>query len=161
MRKKMTKIVKNDTICDNMNIERVEPEDIKRVLEIEKISFKDPWSRFAFESELLNVDSIFLKALIGEQLVGYIVVRKMVDEFHIMNLAIMPEQRKKGVAQALLDHVIKNLSSGKLLLLEVRKSNRAAIALYQKNGFSDLHTRKAYYSDGEDAVVMIKEMSKV
>jgi ribosomal-protein-alanine N-acetyltransferase len=143
-----------------MKVERVEPEDIKRVLEIEKISFKDPWSRFAFESELLNVDSVFLKALIDNEMIGYIIVRKMFDEFHIMNIAVIPEHRKKGVAQELLDHVIKNLSSGKLLLLEVRKSNRAAIALYQKNGFRVLHTRKAYYSDGEDAVVMTKERAE-
>ena len=156
----MTKNVRNDTICVIMKVERVEPEDIKRVLEIEKISFKDPWSRFAFESELLNVDSVFLKALIDNEMIGYIIVRKMFDEFHIMNIAVIPEHRKKGVAQELLDHVIKNLSSGKLLLLEVRKSNRAAIALYQKNGFRVLHTRKAYYSDGEDAVVMTKERAE-
>jgi ribosomal-protein-alanine N-acetyltransferase len=141
-----------------MKIKRVEPEDIGRVLEIEKLSFKDPWSRFAFESELLNIDSIFLKAMIGNDMVGYIIVRKLVDEYHIMNVAVAPEERKQGVAQALLDHVIKNLSSGKLLLLEVRKSNKAAIALYQKNGFSVLHTRKTYYSDGEDAIVMTKNI---
>lgn len=154
----MTKNVKNDTICVNMKIERVEPEDIQRVLEIEKLSFKDPWSRFAFESELLNIDSIFLKAMIDDDMVGYIIVRKLVDEYHILNVAVTPEERKQGVAQALLDHVVKNLSSGKLLLLEVRKSNKAAIALYHKNGFSVLHTRKTYYSDGEDAIVMTKKI---
>lgn len=141
-----------------MKIERVEPEDIKQVLEIEQRSFKDPWSRFAFESELLNPDSIFLKAVLDHKMIGYIVVRKLVDEFHIMNVAVTPEKRKQGVAQSLLDHVLKNLSSGKLLLLEVRKSNKEAIALYQKNGFSILHTRKGYYSDGEDAIVMTKEL---
>jgi [ribosomal protein S18]-alanine N-acetyltransferase len=154
----MTKNVRNDTICGSMKIQRVEPEDIKQVLEIEKLSFKDPWSRFAFESELLNTDSIFLKAVIESKLIGYIIVRKLVDEFHIMNVAVTPEKRKQGIAQALLDHVMKNLSSGKLLLLEVRKSNKEAIALYQKNGFSILHTRKGYYSDGEDATVMTKEL---
>lgn len=156
----MTKNVKNDTICDNMRIERVEPEDIKDVLEIEKNSFKDPWSRFAFESELTNSDSVFLKAVENNKMVGYIIVRKLIDEFHIMNVAIAPEHRKKGIAQNLIDHVLKNLKSGKLLLLEVRKSNQAAIALYQKNGFTILHTRKGYYSDGEDAIVMIKEMTE-
>ncbi len=143
-----------------MKIESVAPEDVKRVLEIEKLSFKDPWSRFAFESELLNKDSIFLKALTDNNIAGYIIVRKLLDEFHIMNIAVSPEYRKKGIAQALLDQATKNLSSGKLLLLEVRKSNIAAISLYQKNGFCTLHTRKAYYSDGEDAVVMTKEISE-
>jgi len=143
-----------------MRIERVEPEDIKEILEIEKNSFKDPWSNFAFESELTNSDSIFLKAVEKNKMIGYIIVRKLLDEFHIMNVAVAPTSRRKGVAQKLIDHVLKNLSSGKLLLLEVRKSNQAAISLYQKNGFTILHTRKAYYSDGEDAIVMIKELTE-
>ena len=156
----MTKIVSNDTICGKMKIERVEPEDIKDVLEIENNSFKDPWSRFAFESELVNNDSIFLKAIEYNKIIGYIIVRKLIDEFHIMNVAIAPEYRKKGFAQKLIDHILQNLSSGKLLLLEVRKSNQAAISLYQKNGFTILHTRKAYYSDGEDAIVMTKDITE-
>jgi [ribosomal protein S18]-alanine N-acetyltransferase len=156
----MTKNGKNDTICGNMRIERVEPEDLKEVLEIEKNSFKDPWSKFAFELEFVNNDSVFLKAIENNKMIGYIVVRKLIDEFHIMNVAIAPEHRRKGVAQSLIDHVFKNLSSGKLLLLEVRKSNLAAIALYQKNGFTILHTRKAYYKDGEDAIVMTKEIAE-
>jgi len=156
----MTKNVNNDTICGNMKIERVEPKDIKDIIEIEKNCFKDPWSSFSFESELTNADSIFLKAIEDDKMIGYIIIRKLLDEFHIMNVAIAPEYRRKGFAQKLIDHMFENLSSGKLLLLEVRKSNQAAISLYQKNGFTLLHTRKAYYSDGEDAVVMMKEIIK-
>jgi len=155
----MTKNVKNDTICGNMKIKRVEPSDLKHIVEIEAASFKDPWPRIAFESELWNSDSMFLKAVIKDNIIAYMILRKLVDEFHIMNIAVAPEHRKKGIAQKLLTYALENLKGGKLLLLEVRNSNKAAIALYQKNGFTVLHTRKRYYSDGEDAIVMTKEIT--
>ena len=143
-----------------MNICRVEPEDLKKIEEIEKLCFKTPWSLLAFESELMNSDAIFLKAVLDSKIVGYIIIRKIVDELHIMNIAVEPTNRKKGIAQELLNYIFNNLSSGKLMLLEVRKSNIAAIELYKKNGFNGLHVRKAYYSDGEDAVVMVREAIK-
>ncbi|MFH1224018.1 MAG: ribosomal protein S18-alanine N-acetyltransferase, partial [Pseudomonadota bacterium] len=156
----MTKKVTNDTNCEFSAVQELCFADLKEVLEIEKQSFSDPWEPAFFESELKNSNSICLKLCDGEKLVSYIIARTIFDEVHVLNIATAPSYRNKGAAKKLMEHVINNLCSGKLLLLEVRDSNESARKFYEGFGFKELYNRKAYYADGEDAVVMIRTASK-
>lgn len=146
--------------CNNFYITKVLPEDLKDICQIENVSFKDPWSLDSFKYELNNSDSIFFKLTKNNGILGYIILRKMLDELHILNIAIKPEYRGQGLSKILLEYVIKEFGKNKLILLEVRTSNIVAQELYKKYGFVTVHTRKSYYPDGEDAIVMIKQNYK-
>jgi ribosomal-protein-alanine N-acetyltransferase len=90
-----------------------------------------------------------------DKIVGYAVIDKWPDQEHLVSIAVVPESRKKGVGQALLDHMTKRVKRGNLRL-EVRKSNKAAMELYRKNGFVQTGVAHSYYTDGEDAIQMEK-----
>jgi ribosomal-protein-alanine N-acetyltransferase len=96
----------------------------------------------------------FLVAVAGNRVVGFLVVRTLADdEREILNLAVAPEFRRKGVARALFEHAIRNFSGD--IFLEVRESNGAALELYKSLGFKELSTRVGYYdSPAETAIVM-------
>jgi [ribosomal protein S18]-alanine N-acetyltransferase len=127
------------------------------VEEIEQICFSYPWSLKLFEEELSNPTSICLKITSEEDvLAGYIILRDIVDEMHIMSIAVHPEFRGLGLAKKLMEVSEKDFCGGKLMLLEVRVSNVPAVELYKKLGFKQLYVRKKYYPDGEDAIVMEK-----
>lgn len=154
----MTKIVKNDTNCAFFKVERLLKSDLKSVLEIENLSFSHPWSQNLFEEELSNNSSICLKTSSSDnKIVGYILLRNIVDETHLLNIALHPDYRKKGLAKKMIETYEKKFCSGKLILLEVRVSNKPALELYKKLGFKQLYVRKRYYPDGEDAIVMEKK----
>ena len=155
----MTKNAKSDVNCSFFKIERLLKADLKKLMEIEKISFSHPWSLSLFEGELDNPSSTCLKILTKDSIfVGYIVTRDIVDETHILSIAVHPDFRRKGLAKMLIETCEKNFCGGKLLLLEVRVSNEPAIGLYKKLGFKQLYVRKRYYPDGEDAIVMEKKL---
>lgn len=154
----MTKNGKNDTNCDFFKTQRLSLDDLKAVMEIEKESFKHPWSEQLFKDEFNSPMSLCLKAVDGKnELCGYIILRSMVDEVHILNIATRPKNRKQGVAQELIQKALEGFCCGKPLFLEVRISNKPALGLYKKLGFKQLYVRKRYYPDGEDAVIMEKE----
>ncbi len=154
----MTKNAKSDANCTFFKIERLLKTDLKKLMEIEKISFSHPWNLALFESELDNTSSTCLKILTHDSsFAGYIILRDIVDETHILSIAIHPNFRRKGLAQTLIETCEKNFCCGKILLLEVRVSNEPAIELYKKIGFKPLYVRKRYYPDGEDAIVMEKK----
>ena len=128
---------------------------------LEQICFSDPWSREALAAELNEPTSAWLVAVEGKRPVGYIGLRIVEDEGEIVNLAVSPGWRKKGVGAALLGTVLDfaAVQGVQKVWLEVRESNTAARKLYEKAGFTAVGKREKYYSAPvEDAVMMMKEL---
>jgi ribosomal-protein-alanine N-acetyltransferase len=98
----------------------------------------------------------------GARIVGFLVVWHVADELHVLNVAVLPERRRGGVGRELMDHALAYAaaSSVRHLVLEVRRSNGAAIALYRAMGFHALGLRHQYYSDGEDALEMMAALDE-
>jgi ribosomal-protein-alanine N-acetyltransferase len=144
-------------------------QDLGEVMKIERASFPSPWTREAFINEMNNkhtrirVIKFFDRNFNTEMVVGYIVYWMVYDELHIQNIAIHPLHRRKGLATYLLKETIGycNQKGGKIISLEVRRSNSAAISLYMKNGFSITGVRRKYYWDNyEDALIMELTLSR-
>ena len=140
-------------------------EDVDAVLDIERLSFPLPWSRESFIREIREIDNSHLLVVVEDEearagVMGYACWWEVVDECHITNFAVAPAQRRRGVADFLLGRVLKDAKGRGLLraTLEVRLGNAAAIALYEKWGFTAAAMRPRYYPDNrEDALVMWKE----
>lgn len=134
--------------------------DIGRVVAIERASFPDPWTPPMFEAELVGAMSFHLVAAWGEddggEAVGFLIGRRYPDEWHLMDLAVAREWRRRGAGAALLDAFLAAADAAACaVILEVRPSNKAAIGLYHTRGFSVIGRRRQYYGrSGEDAVVM-------
>lgn len=134
---------------------------VAQIAEMEKICFSDPWSEKSIASELENALSLWLVCEQEDRVVGYIGSQSVPPESDMMNLAVLPEVRKQGVAQALVAELIRILHSQGIesLTLEVRVSNAPAIALYTKLGFEIIGKRPRYYvNPKEDALIMRKEL---
>jgi len=146
-----------------MIIRKMRAEDVRGIAELEKVCFSDPWSENSIASELVNPLSLWLVAVDCGSVVGYIGSQSVLDAADVMNLAVSPEHRRKGVAQALLQELTHCLRRNNViaLLLEVRASNLPAITLYQKLGFMQVGRRPKYYHNPrEDALILRKELSK-
>ena len=137
-----------------------EKRDISALAALEKECFSDPWQAAMFESGLLA--PYFFGMLLEQegQIVAYGCLSVVFETAEILNIAVEKTNRKKGYGQALLSSMIdKAKSLGALeCFLEVRVSNIAAKSLYEKNGFLPVNVRKGYYANGEDALVMRKEL---
>lgn len=135
---------------------------LPEVLAIEQDSFTDPWSEYAFRTELCaNPHAVYFVALADGQVVAYIGGWLIIDQLHITNLAVAPDYRQKGIAMALLDRILEySWQEGiREATLEVRVSNNSAINLYRKKGFVSAGCRPGYYlNNNEDALIMWKEM---
>ena len=136
-------------------------DDLPAVLSIENEAYKKPWSRDLFERELDNPVSfeytlrVAAAGVDGGVIAGYAIFWMVSGEAHILNVAIRADLRRHGLAAYLVREVLKIMDEKMILdvFLEVRKSNSAAIALYEKFGFVETFERKNYYGD-EDAMVM-------
>jgi [ribosomal protein S18]-alanine N-acetyltransferase len=134
--------------------------DLPAVEAIERASFSNPWSEATFRGEIQNLDISFPMVIVHEPeraVVGYIMYWLVGDEAQINNVAVHPDFRGKGIAEAALKLVLKSLRDKEAVFvsLEVRKSNAPALTLYKKLGFTVLGTRKGYYTNPvEDAYVM-------
>ena len=137
-------------------------ERVDEVLEIEKLSFTDPWSREMFRSELEIGGGTYARMALREgMLVGYLLAVLIEDEAHLGNLAVHPSERRSGVGQRLLDDLLETaLGSGiTRITLEVRRSNENARKFYLRNDFIDVAMRKNYYRNPhEDAIVMLRSL---
>ncbi len=134
----------------------------EQVAALEQLCFSDPWSLNSVNSELTNPLSLWLVALFGEQVVGYIGSQTVLDEADIMNVAVHPAHRRKGIAAALLTELQRRLRENAVhsLTLEVRASNDAAISLYSRLGYLQVGLRPNYYRNPkEDAMILRKEWS--
>ncbi len=135
--------------------------DIASVVAIEKASFSLPWSETAFKKELYRVRSIPKVAELDGAVIGYVCVDYVLDEGHILNLAVHPDYRKRGVATVLVRVALEELKlkGCRFVYLEGRASNHTAIMIYRRLGFTVVGERKKYYvSPVEDAVIMMREL---
>ncbi|HEX9667763.1 MAG TPA: ribosomal protein S18-alanine N-acetyltransferase [Thermodesulfobacteriota bacterium] len=142
-------------------IEEIEPHHLDEIIAIEQVSFPTPWPRQVFDMELKSSRSYKRVSKINGTVVGYIIAWKIYDEVHILNLAVHPEHRRRGIGRGLLNDCLLYFSNKgiKSAILEVRVRNKNAIKLYEKTGFRSVGFRRKYYSDtGEDALVMKLDM---
>lgn len=131
--------------------------DLDHVLAIEKKSYPLPWLRQHFSDELNSAHSFPLSAFdLSGRLVGYICPLQLLDEGHILNVAVDPDLRGCGVGRLLVQQVLDDCraAGAAFVSLEVRVSNHSAISLYKKMGFAEVGRRKRYYENGEDALMM-------
>ena len=146
----------------NVELRRLELGDLTAIETIERDSYPTPWSRSMFASELAKPSSISLGAFADGtgDLVGYLIISRYVDAWHVMNVAVAPGYRRRGIAVTLLERLFE-LTAGderRGYTLEVRVSNTAAIRLYERLGFKARGIRRGYYTDNrEDAIIMWRD----
>lgn len=146
-----------------MTIIDVKPQHLDEIQAIENACFSLPWHRAALEKQMSADNCIFLAAFDdGGKVIGYLGLMYVLDEGYISNVAVTPDYRRHGVADALIDALIERTKSLlAFLTLEVRESNRAAIYLYTKHGFETVGKRKNYYDrPKEDALLMTLFLKK-
>lgn len=144
---------------ETLQIREMSREDLDAVLEIERESFRTPWSRALFEKELIIPFACAFVAwsLIHFKVVGYLCMWFVGNETHILNLAVRPGERNKGIGAYLLRYGVEFCRSRGMreMTLEVRRSNYQAISLYRNFQFQPRGIRPRYYQDsGEDAIIM-------
>ena len=156
---------------DDIIIEEMNRDDLDEVVEIERASFPSPWTKGLFLQELDKEHSFNYVVRAGAKkvegkekgsdLVGYIVFWKAADEMHILDFAVHPGFRMRGIGRRLLNHSISVAKSEGCLrsFLEVRKGNAVGLGMYESFGFEVIGERKRYYKDGEDAIVMTRNLS--
>ena len=136
------------------------PEHVAQVAELEKLCFSAPWSENAVRGELTNPLSLWLVAVDGDTVAGYIGSQSVMGEADMMNVAVSPSYRRQGIAEKLVVSLVEKLTAQKVssLTLEVRASNEPAIALYEKLSFVQVGRRPNYYTKPkEDALILRKE----
>lgn len=145
-----------------MTIEAMTRAHIAPIAALEAVCFQDPWPEAAIESELNNPLSLWLVAEENGTVVGYVGSQTVLGEADIMNVAVDPGFRRRGVARALLTQLQQRLAAQQVhsLTLEVRVSNASAISLYSGLGFVQVGRRPNYYhKPKEDALILRKEWS--
>ncbi len=145
-----------------VDIRSLELRHLSAIEEIEQRSYPTPWSRSMFAGELAKPASVCLGAFEDGSLVGYMIISRYVDAWHVMNVAVDPEFRRRGIATALLEALFELTDDGgrRGYTLEVRVTNEGAIKLYERLGFSARGIRRGYYTDNrEDALSMWRDPS--
>ena len=144
---------------ENISILKITKEDVQAVALLEKECFSSPWSETSLLESLENETSVFLCAKTDGKIVGYIGASVVLDEAYVSDIAVAKNERRKGIGEKLLEECEKicREKGCSFLSLEVRKSNEAAKALYEKRAFCVLGERKNFYSDPrENALIMTK-----
>ena len=145
------------TSSENIVVRPAGLADLADVVRIEHASFADPWSDMALAGELLS-DSLRLPLIaeINGRVAAYLMAWKVVDQLHILNIAVDPTLRRTGVATVLLRAgAAEAVRLGlKEITLEVRRANLPAVRFYERHGFSEVGVRRRYYENGEDALIM-------
>jgi len=147
-----------------IELRRLALADLLAIEEIERRSYPTPWSRSMFAGELAKPSSLCLGAFDAQDenamLVGYLIVSRYVDAWHVMNVAVHPDHRARGTATLLLERLFALTADDarRGYTLEVRVSNETAIRLYERLGFQGRGIRRGYYTDNrEDALIMWKD----
>lgn len=143
-----------------MEIKTMTAGEVSQVADLEKLCFTLPWSEKSVAGELENPLALWLVAMEGDSLAGYVGSQTVMDETDMMNLAVAPQFRRQGVGEALVSALVASLKErgSRCLTLEVRDSNGPARALYAKLGFVEIGRRRGYYRDPrEDALILRKE----
>lgn len=145
-----------------MNILPMTAAHIAPIAALERVCFSDPWPEAAVESELTNPLSLWLVAVEDGRVAGYVGSQSVLGEADMMNVAVSPEFRRRGVARAMLLALERRLAENAVhsLTLEVRASNEPAISLYHSLGYVQVGRRPNYYhKPREDALILRKEWS--
>lgn len=144
----------------SIEILEMQESDLDRVMEIEKRSFKHPWFRIFFQSDITKPDAYCWVAKEKKKLLGYFIAYHTSYELHIANIAVAGEERRKGIGSLFIEKAIDLAKSLNVIriYLEVRPSNTAAINFYKKFGFEITDRCICYYQDGEDALIMEKSV---
>jgi len=139
-----------------IEVRRLTYADLPQVVAIERRAFTSPWSLAMFVLELSKPSGICLAAMLEGRLSAYLICSRYDRVWHIMNVAVDPDCRRRGLATALLTRLIERVDDDEArYTLEVRRSNGQAIELYERFGFLVAGLRRRYYQDnGEDALVM-------
>jgi ribosomal-protein-alanine N-acetyltransferase len=138
-----------------IEIRRLAYGDLPGVLSIERRSFPAPWSLAMFVLELSKPGGVCLAADAGGGIAGYLVCSRYADVWHLMNVAVDPDRRREGIAEGMIQTMLDTAGRDGRFTLEVRVSNHAAIAMYERIGFRRAGRRRRYYHDnGEDAMIM-------
>jgi ribosomal-protein-alanine N-acetyltransferase len=142
-------------------IGEAEPSDLDAIHSLEVSCFPSPWRRDFFESELRGDSRFHLVARRAGQLIGYLFAMWFFDEMHVNKIAVAESERRKGIADALMDRCLEFARDNGVntISLEVRQSNRGAQAFYEHLDFEPTYVRPRYYPDGEAAVVMVRQLS--
>ena len=145
-----------------MEILQMNESHVEHVAQLEKLCFSDPWSANAIASELSNHLSLWLVAMDGDRLVGYVGSQSVLGWTDMMNIAVHPDYRRQGIADALIAALCDALKANgnECLTLEVRPSNMPAVTLYKKLGFIQVGCRpNYYYNPREDALILRKQLT--
>jgi ribosomal-protein-alanine N-acetyltransferase len=145
-----------------VDIRDLQLRELGAVERIERRAYPTPWSRAMFAGELVKPSSVCLGAFEAERnrLVGYLIVARYVDAWHVMNIAVDPGYQRRGIATLLLGRLFQRTAGDarRGYTLEVRVSNAGAIDLYEKLGFRARGVRRGYYTDNhEDALIMWRD----
>jgi ribosomal-protein-alanine N-acetyltransferase len=138
-----------------VEIRRLTYADLPQVVAIERRAFTTPWSLAMFVLELSKPSGVCLAAVVETELAGYLVCSRYDTVWHVMNVAVDPDRRRRGIAIALITALLEGIGDDAQVTLEVRRSNTGALALYERFGFRSAGVRPRYYADNsEDAVIM-------
>ncbi|MFQ6050128.1 MAG: ribosomal protein S18-alanine N-acetyltransferase [Candidatus Hydrothermarchaeota archaeon] len=146
-----------------MKIRSMSHSDFDRVIEIERASFKDPWSHISFLDLFHFSPKGFIVVEVQGEIVGYAIYVLETNEIgHLLSIAVDPNWRRKKIGTSLMNYIIEDLRNKgvKYLKLEVREGNLPAIKLYKSLGFLEIEIIRYYYSDGENAILMVKDISR-
>ena len=140
-------------------IKRMTSSDISQIAGIDKEAFNKPWNEQDFKDELKKDHAYYFTAELDGKTVGYGGIWCVYETAELIRIAVAPSSRGRGAAGKIMEHILVFAAEKgcEKMMLEVRESNEAARGLYKKYGFSEISVRKGYY-DGEDAVIMQKEL---
>ena len=143
----------------NVRFRKMHPADVDQVYRLERDLFDDPWPRSSFLTDL-NINSTAHAFVLAQAdvIIAYSICWYFVHELHIGNLAVARKHQRQGYGSLLLSNVLAEFPDSRFIYLEVRISNISAIKLYYKFGFQQLYRRKSYYRNGEDALILVKNI---
>jgi [ribosomal protein S18]-alanine N-acetyltransferase len=151
----VTEIADSEALDGPFRVRRLTYSDLPSVLSIERRAFPTPWSLAMFVLELSKPSGICLAATTELGLAGYLICSRYADVWHLMNVAVTPDLRRRGIATMLMRSLFDEAGADARYTLEVRTSNEEAIAMYRRFGFRPAGRRRRYYHDnGEDALIM-------
>lgn len=138
-----------------IHIKHAQQQNVPDIAGIENACFSAPWTEKSISESLANENSHFYIAFVDGVAAGYMGLQIFSGEGYVTNIATLPEYRRQGIAKALINEAVKN--DMEFITLEVRKSNYAAINLYNQLGFKEVGTRPKFYREPvEDALLMTK-----
>ena len=141
-----------------ISIEKLTKEDIPQVVLLEEEFLGETLGKEMLENEISNENICFLTAKLDKKVLGYIGAYVIGEEIEILNFVVNGTHQRSGIGTMLFNTLLNEYKQAKTVILEVREHNEKGINFYKKNNFNVISKRKHYYSDGEDALVMMKEI---